>query len=221
MFIIESFLIGIFSGIISGIIVGLIIKFKVKTSQEKIFEGNRNSMLGSLLTSATLSYSRIERVWKVLETLPNFDGTKNYFSRHELSDSDYHVIVEHREFVHKLLNNFLTFSECSTFVTVQEYSIIKGYLQSSLFVGLTDGSATNKKNLIHYRYKDMLDHAFFAKKILENHSKLLPEYFVSNWTSILRSENLFSLAKLQKREPGDRVPDYEFQHESVFGRHSF
>ena len=221
MFFVDSFIIGLFSGLVSGIIVGLIIKFKVKTSQEKIFEKNRNAMLRSMLTSSILSYSRLERIWKVLETLPNFDASKNYFSKQELSDSDYYVIVEHREFVQKLLKNFLSFSECSTYVTFQEYSVIKGYMQSSLFVGLTDGSAVNKKNLIHYFYKYMLDHTFFAKTMIEDYPELLPKYFISDWTKILQNENLFSLTELQKRELGDLVPDYDFQNESVFGRHNF
>ena len=221
MMITESLLLGIFSGIVSGIIVGLVIKFKVKTSQEKTFENNRNAMLNNLLTSSTLSYARLDRVWKVLESLPHFEGSKNYFSKDELSDSDYGVIVEHLKFVNKLLNNFLTFSECSTFVTVKEYSTIKGYLQSSKFVGLTDGSAVNKKNLIHYNYKDMLDHTYFAKTIIEDYPKLVSNNFINGWTKILQSENLFSLSGLQNRGVGDMVPKYIFEYESVFGRHYF
>ena len=88
MLIIESVLIGIFSGILSGALVGLFIKFKIKTKQEKVFEKNRNAMLNSLLISSTLSFSRVEKIWKILESLPNFDGSKNYFSDYELSNSD-------------------------------------------------------------------------------------------------------------------------------------
>lgn len=221
MLIIESVLIGIFSGILSGALVGLFIKFKIKTKQEKVFEKNRNAMLNSLLISSTLSFSRVEKIWKILESLPNFDGSKNYFSDYELSNSDFGAIREHIEFTQKLLTNFLSFSECSTFVSYPEYSIIKGYLQSSLFVGITDGSAINKKNLIHYMYKIMLDHAFFAKKLLEDYEEQLPKNFISDWKHILQSENLFSLNGLQKREPGDIAPNYIFQHESVFGKHYF
>lgn len=217
---IESSLLAIFAGIVSGTIVGLVIKFKTKTEQEKTFEVNRKAMLSSLLTSATLGFSRIEKIWKILESLPNFNRSKNYFSD-ELSDEDFGKILDYIQFTNKLLENILPFSKCSTFISHQEYFEIKGYLQSSLFVGITDGTRVNKKNLIHYEYKKRLDNAFFAKKLLEKYEELLYQNFVLDWAHILYYERLFSLNGLQKLEPGDRVPDYEFSHESVFGNHFF
>jgi len=217
----ETALLAIFSGIISGIVVGLVIKFKTKTKQEKTFEINRKVMLSNLLTSSTLGFSRINKIWAILESLPNFDRTKNYFPKSELSDANFGVIVEYIEFTNKLLKNLLPFSKCSTFISSNEYYIIKGYLQSSLFVGISDGTKVNMKNLIIYEYKKRLDHVFFAKKLLEYYEELLYEDFVLDWTHTLYYENLFSLNRLQRRVPGDSVPEYEFQGEFVFGNHFF
>lgn len=221
MFIIESFLIGIASGIVSGIIIGIIIKFKIKTNQEKVFEINRNTMLEYLLKPSTWPYSRIKEIWKILEASPDFNASKNCIIENSLSDSEYDVISHYVKFVQQLLENLLRFSECSTFVTIKDYLIIKGYLQSSLFVGLFANSPVNTKNPIHYNYKIMKDHAFFAKEILENYPKLLSKDFILDWTKILQDENLFTLTGLQKGGPGSIVPSYKFKFESVFGRHTF
>lgn len=218
---IETILLAIFSGIISGIVVGLVIKFKTKTKQEKTFEVNRKVILTNLLTSSTLGFSRTDRIWTVLESLPNFDRAKNCFPKSELSDANFGVIVEYIEFTNKLLKNLLPFSKCSTFVSSNEYYLIKGYLQSSLFVEISGGTHVNMKNLIIYEYKKRLDHVFFAKKLLEDYEELLHEDFVLDWTHILYYERLFSLNGLQRRVPGDRVPEYEFPSEFIFGNHFF
>ena len=178
-------------------------------------------MLSSLLTSATLGFSRSEKIWEILESLPKFNRSENYFSDYELSNMDFGKIIDYIEFTNKLLENILPFSKCSTFISHHEYFVIKGYLQASLFVGITGGTRIGKKNLIHYEYKIRLDHAFFAKKLLEEYEKLLDQNFVLDWTRTLYYEHLFSLNGLQQRESGDRVPDYEFPHESVFGNHFF
>jgi len=210
---ISNILIALLVGISAGLVSGTWVKKKFQTKQDKIFEKNRKIIIKTLLHEIYIPFYQLPKIYELFAKQDGFLPEKNF--SHSFSDNELSAIRHYVKDVHNHLENLPKFHDCSTFIAYNEYLAIKKYLISAIFFYEIDGSRVNKKNLAGYDPKIMIDHALFAKDIIEyfqDHG--LSKEFIDRWTMILKNEGmLHPNYKKKGLEPGDIVQRYIFDSE--------
>lgn len=207
---IADILIALTVGISAGLLSGMWVKKNYKLKQDKIYEKNREIIINTLLHEIYIPFYQLPQIFELFTKQKNFEPDKMF--SHSFSDNELYAIQHYERGVHERVNNLPPFHDCSTFVAYNEYLAIKKYLMSAIFFYHIDGSAINMKNLVGYDPKIMIDHALYAKDIIEYfHDYGLAKKFIDQWTTILQNEGMLSPSYEKKPlEPGDIVPRYLF-----------
>lgn len=210
---IADILIVLTVGISAGLLSGMWVKKNYKLKQDKIYEKNRKMIIKTLLYEIYVPFHQLPNIFQLFERQENFDPGKDF--SHSFSDNELYAIQDYAKDVSKRIENLPNFHDCSTFVAYNEYLAIKKYLMSAIFFYPIDGSMVNKKNLVGYNPKFMIDHALFAKDIIEYFQDYgLSRKFIDRWTTILQNEGMLDPNYEKKPlEPGDIVPRYIFDSE--------
>ncbi|MBI5377647.1 MAG: hypothetical protein HZA82_03390 [Thaumarchaeota archaeon] len=209
----ENIIIATAIGIPVGIITGILVKKYSKSKQEIIYEQNRKQIINMLLGQIAIPFAQMSQILTLFTRKEQF--VVNKWESYQFTDNEYKALESYRKSIYKILNEFPRFHDCSTFVSSHEYLVIKKYIMSSLFFGPIDGSAVGLKNQAWYDYKVLVDHALFAKEIIECFSSYnLRSDFIDEWTETLSNEGMLSpYYKKERRVPGDLVPPYFFDGE--------
>ena len=208
----QGIMIAIGVGLPVGIITGILVKKYAKSKQEQIYEKNRQIIIKTMLHEIYVPFYQLRNIYAVFEKQKGFNSNK--FSSFEFSNSEYEIILHYHKDVRERIQRFPKFHDCSTFVAFNEYLAIKKYLMSALFFHFVDASAIGKKNMLAYEPKVMVDHALFAKDIIEHFRIYLSTEFINIWTTILNNEGmLYSDYEKKPVEPGDLVQPYSFDVE--------
>lgn len=211
--IVENVIIAIVTGIPVGIGTGILVKIYAKSKQETIYEQNRKRIIHMLLGQISIPFAQLSQILPVFTRKEQFIANK--WQSYQFTEGEFTWLESYRKSIYEILEQFPRFHDCSTFVSAHEYLAIKRYIMSSLFFGPVDGSAVGLRNMAWYDNKILVDHALFAKEIIDYFSDYnLSTNFIDEWTKTLSDEGMLNpYYQRERRGPGDLVPTYLFDNE--------